>query len=273
MTRKTVGIVGCGTIGSELAHHLERGFRHVARIVALADRQRDAARVLQQRLTSHPPIVSLPELIRRSQLIIETASAALAPRVARLALAANRDVLMMSTGGLLTSTTWQRVAQRSRGRLYVPSGALCGIDGVKAMAVGTIRRIRLTTRKPPQALASAPFVTARHLSLQRLKRPTVLFEGSPREAIRAFPQNTNIAATVSLACTLSSRRRPAITIRVVADPSLRVNQHELVVEGAHGRFVCMVESRPSRNPKTSQLAIDSALATLTQLFHPVRIGT
>jgi len=281
-----VGIVGCGTIGAALAHALERDYTKGARIVALADRVRAQALRLQQQLSSHPPIVSLRELIRRSQLVIEAASVSLAARAARLALASHRDVLIMSTGGLLADwDAWQRVATRSRGHLYVPSGALCGLDGVKAFAVGTIKRIRLTTRKPPAALAAAPFVKARRLNLTRLRRPKVLFEGSPTDAIRGFPQNTNVAATMALACLANGRsslRHPALSrkggvkpmVRVVADPTIRVNMHELEVEGDCGRIGLQVASRPSaRNPKTSELAIRSALATLRQLFSPVRIGT
>jgi len=269
MTR--VGIVGCGTIGSELARALERDYRHVARVVALVDPQRPHALRLQQQLSSRPPIVSLPELIRRSQLVLETATAAVAARVVRLALTAHRDVLVMSTGGLLAApASWQRAARRSRGRLYIPSGALAGIDGIKAMAVGTIRAIRLTTRKPPRALADAPLVRARGLKLAGLRTPKVLFDGSPRDAIRAFPQNANIAATMFLACGAKSQ---AARVRVVADPALTRNIHELDIEGDCGRIRVQIESRPSSNPKTSELAVRSALAALRQLFEPVRIGT
>ncbi|MBI4353741.1 MAG: DUF108 domain-containing protein [Candidatus Omnitrophica bacterium] len=272
--KKTVGIVGCGAIGSALARGLERDCQDAAKIVALVDVDQRAARILQQRLASHPPIVTLQELIRRSSIVVEAAEASAAPRVARLALAAGRDVLIMSTGGLLTSSEWQRVAKRSRGRLHIPSGALAGIDGVKAMAGGTIRRLLLTTRKPPQALASAPFVRAHRLQLNRLRRPKVLFEGSPAEVVRAFPQNTNVAATAMLAASSVRGRRPLMTVRVVADPTIRTNRHELEVEGKQGRMRCAIESRPSAaNPKTSQVAIDSALVTLKQLFNPIRVGT
>ena len=276
---RRIGIVGCGAIGSALARAIEREDAKRARVVALVDADRKAALALQQRLPSQPPIVSLPELIRRSDLVIEAATVSVAAEVARRALAANRDVMVMSTGGLLrTRASWQRLAQRSRGHLYLPSGALCGLDGIKAMAVGTITRIRLTTRKAPRALAASPFVRARRLDVNRLRAPTVLFEGSPAQVIRAFPQNTNVAATMALASGAlaggSKRRRPAATVRVVADPSLRSNVHELEVEGDCGRLSVRVESRPSSvNPKTSELAIRSALATVKQLLTPVRIGT
>jgi len=279
----TVGIVGCGTIGSALAKTLDRELSHVARLVALADKSRLNALRLQRQLTSHPPIVSLSELIRRSQLVIEAASASVAAQVARHALAANRDVLIMSTGGLLTDgAAWPRAARRSRGRLYVPSGAVPGLDGIKAMAVGTIRKITLTTRKPPGTWASAPFVKTRRLNLTRLKRPTTLFEGSPAQAVKAFPQNLNVAATIALACRApvqnqrrgGTRKLPPMRIRIVADPTIRVNVHELNVEGDCGRLQCRIESWPAvTNPRTSELAVRSALATLHQLFNPVRIGT
>ena len=176
----------------------------------------------------------------------------------------------MSVGGLLRDRTWQRLARRSRGKVYIPSGALAGLDGVKALAVGRIRRLALTTRKPPRALASAPYVRRRRLRLERLTRASVLFEGSPRAAVEAFPQNTNVAAALMLASG-GSRARPRI--RVVADPAIRRNVHELEVEGDCGRIHCRIESRPSANPKTSELAVRSAIATLGRIFDSVLVGT
>lgn len=260
-----VGIVGCGAIGSAIAQAIDRDYANVARVVALAEQDRACAQALAQSLRSRPAIVSLPQLIRRSGLVIEAAAVPVAARVALLALSANRDVLIMSTGGLLTAPApWRRAAQRSRGRLHIPSGALCGLDGIKAMAMGTIRRLRLTTRKPPRALGIRT----------PLRAPKVLFQGSPAEVIKRFPQNTNVAATMMLAATLSGGHRPAATVRVVADPGLRTNVHELEVEGDCGRLSVRVESRPSQaNPKTSELAIRSALATIRQLLTPIRVGT
>ncbi len=152
-----MGLIGCGTIGSQLAEALEREYAKDAELVALVDRERAQALRLRQRLSSHPPVVSLPTLIRTSDVVIEAAGVAIAARVARLALAADREVLIMSTGGLLMKrATWLQAAQRSRGHVTIPSGGLAGIDGLKALAMGTIHRVRLTTRKPPKALAEAP---------------------------------------------------------------------------------------------------------------------
>ena len=265
-----VGLVGCGTIGSRLALMLQRTYAKTARVTALHDCNPAKAAALQRRLASHPALVSLPTLIRRSDLVIEAASAAVAGDVVQRAARANRSVLVMSVGGLLLDRSWRRVVARSRAHVYLPSGALVGLDGVKAMAMGRLHRISLTTRKPPRALADAPYVLRKRLRLSRLTRPSLIFEGSPRAAVRAFPQNTNIAAALTLASGVSDRRA---RIRVIADPTIRRNIHELDVEGDCGRLQCRVESRPSANPKTSELAVRSAMATLRRLLDPVAIGT
>ena len=266
-----VGLIGCGTIGGELARTIEQRYHRTARLVALHDTNRLHAKTLQRQLRSHPPIVSLHQVIRRSTLVIEAASAAVVPTVVAAALRAHRDVFVMSAGGLLRSpAAWRRILRRSRGRLYIPSGALAGLDGIKALATGRIRRVTLTTRKPPRALTEAPYVRQRGLRLERLRRPTVIFDGTARDVVRAFPQNTNVAAALTLASGVAPHRT---RVRIVADPTIRVNLHEVDVEGSCGRIQCRVQSRPSRNPKTSELAVRSALVTLRRFFDPVVIGS
>ncbi|MBI2104194.1 MAG: DUF108 domain-containing protein [Candidatus Omnitrophica bacterium] len=273
-----VGLVGCGTIGSRLAIALQREHAQAARLVALHDVNRRQALALQRRLHPAPPIVSLPVLLRKSQLVIEAASIEAAGDVVRRALRARRDVFVMSVGALLRDQAWRRLARASGRTVYIPSGALAGLDGVKAMALGRIRRAALTTRKPPAALAAAPFVRRRRLRLDRLTRPTLLFQGTPRAVIEAFPQNTNVAAALALSLQAGGGRAGGAAgararIRVIADPTIRRNVHELEVEGDCGSIRCRVESRPSANPKTSELAVRSALAALRRMFDHVSLGT
>lgn len=267
---KRVGLVGCGTIGTRLALALQRDLATEARMVAVHDLHPSRARILARRFRSHPRVCTLHELIRRSDLVLEAASADIAGEVAMRALRAHRMVMVMSVGGLVRDRRWERPLVRSRGRLVIPSGALAGLDGIKAMAMGRIRRAQLTTSKPPQALSSAPYVTKRKLALTRLKRPTVIFEGTPRAAVNAFPQNTNVAAALALASGVPSTR---LRVRVVADPTIRRNRHELEVDSDCGQIRCTIQSLPSRNPQTSELAVRSAVATMRQLFARVQIGT
>ena len=265
-----VGLIGCGTIGSRIALALQQRYHRVARITALHDSNPSHARQLQQQLTPRPMVVSLASLIRNNQLVIEAASVDIAGHVVRQSLLAHRSVFVMSVGGLLIDQAWRRVVRRSRGRVYIPSGALAGLDGVKAMAVGRIQRLSLTTRKPPKAFASAPYIRRKGLQLSRLAKALVVFEGSPAEVVRAFPQNTNVAAALMLAGGDSGK---PVRVRVIADPTIRANIHALEVHGDSGRISCTVESRPSSNPKTSELAIRSAIAMLGRFFDSVVIGT
>lgn len=274
----TVGVVGCGAIGSELCHVLQRTYARVARIVALHDQDISRAQQLQRTLDPPPECTSLTRLIARSHVVVEAASVQVAADVVCRALRAHRDVLVMSIGGLLLHQTWRRLMRASRGRLFLPSGALAGLDGLLAMATGGgLRQVTLTTHKPPRALADAPYVRTRRLQLAKFTRPKMIFNGTPHQVIRAFPQNTNVAARVWLAAQGLDLTRPArqvpVRVRVVADPRLTRNVHELVVEGETGRLQCRVESRPSRNPKTSELAIRSAQVTLQRMLDPVLMGS
>ena len=97
----------------------------------------------------------------------------------------------------------------------------------------------------------------------------MIFEGSALEAVKAFPANVNVAATLFLAAEGSE-----VWVNVVADPGIHVNRHEIEVEGDFGRISTKVENVPSpKNPKTSYLAALSAIATLRSIVEPVKIGT
>ena len=267
---KRVGLIGCGTIGSQLALCIPKLFAHEAKLVALHDSNPEAAADLKRRLHCSASIVSLADLIRKSDLVLEAASAAIVPDVIERCLRANRDLLVMSVGGLLLKDAWRRQIRRSSIRVYIPSGALAGLDGIKAMAIGRLSQATLTSRKPPKALESAPYVLKRGLGFDQLTRAMIVFEGTPREAVKHFPQNTNVAAALALATGLPDSQ---IQVRVVADPTIQRNRHELDVEGDCGRIQCTIESRPSQNPKTSELAVRSAVATLHRIFDNLQIGT
>jgi len=177
----------------------------------------------------------------------------------------------MSVGALLEQPRWRQLARRHGAKVFIPSGAVAGIDGLKAMAVGTIRRVHLTTRKPPKALQHAPYVERKRFDLSRQRVPKVIFEGSAREAIRAFPQNANVVASLALA---SGRAGHTVSMRMVADPTIRRNIHEVDVVGDCGRLHCRIESRPSRsNPKTSELAVRSAVAALENVLGTVALSS
>jgi aspartate dehydrogenase len=108
------------------------------------------------------------------------------------------------------------------------------------------------------------------VNLQNLTEDTVIFEGDAYSAIRLFPQNINVAATLSMAGIGPEKT----LVRIVASPNITRNMHELEIESEAGRIVTRTENviHPD-NPKTSYLAVLSAIAVLKQVLSPVRIGT
>jgi aspartate dehydrogenase len=178
--------------------------------------------------------------------------------------------MILSVGGLLEHEDWMELARQTGSRVYVPSGAIVGLDGVKGAAIGRITAITMTTRKPPQGLAGAPYVMAHEIALEALTEETVIFEGSAREACRGFPANVNISAALSLAGIGPERTR----IRIIAVPGGTRNVHDIEVTGEFGRFSIHLENVPSEtNPRTGKLSYLSALAMLKDLAHPLKVGT
>jgi Predicted dinucleotide-utilizing enzyme len=265
-----VGIVGCGTIGSELASACQSGLKSSVDLVGICDLAEEKARLLQKSLKGRAPILKLDELIKKSGLVVEAAGGKISADILKKAIAGKKDVLIMSIGGLLGNEGLLEKAEKAGIKVYLPSGALCGIDGLKSASIGKIDSVTLTTRKPPKGLAGAPFVTKNNIDLSLIKGETVIFEGTANDAVKGFPQNVNVAAVLSLAGLGAANTR----VRIVTSPEYSKNIHEVEIRGESGNITTRTENLPSKvNPKTSQLAVFSAIATLKGIVKSVRIGT
>ena len=165
---------------------------------------------------------------------------------------------------------WLRFSKKSRGKIWIPSGALAGIDGLLAAGEGKIRSVTLVTEKPPQSLSEAPYFRRHPFPEIRGNRFYCLFRGNALQAVRGFPQNINVAAILSLAGLGPKKTR----VQIWTSNRFRSNRHRLLIEGDFGRIETVTENIPSReNPKTSALAVHSAVACLRRIFSSVRIGT
>jgi len=264
-----IGIVGCGTIGSELAMAIEQECKDKASLVALCDSEKQKATFLASKLPDSPPILPLKELIEECDLVVEAASASISSEVARRALLASKDVMVMSVGGLVDSDIFE-LANEKHCHIYMPSGAICGLDGVKNSVMGKISRVTLTTRKPPRGLEGAPYVVQNKIDLSSISEETIIFEGNAMEAIRGFPKNVNVAITLSFAGIGPAKTR----VKIICSPEYTTNSHEIEVEGEFGRLTTKTENVPApQNPRTSYMAILSAIATLKGMLDYVKVGT
>ena len=154
----------------------------------------------------------------------------------------------MSVGKFIEGESIFQLAEKQGVRVLIPSGAIAGIDAIKAAALQRIDLSRLTTRKPIYGFADNAYVQERRINLSAIKKETVLFEGNVLDAIKCFPQNINVAATIALA----SHSKDKLRIRISTSPAFKVNSHEVEVIGAFGRLVTKTENVVCPdNPKTS----------------------
>jgi aspartate dehydrogenase len=264
-----VGIVGCGAIGTSLSLALKKDYGDAVTLVALCDKN-DARTAALQKKCGSARVSSLERLIRLSDLVVEAASASAVFDIASKALAGKKDVLIMSVGGVLgREKKLFGLAKKNGCRIYFPSGAICGIDGIKALALLKIDSITLKTFKPPGALEGAVYLREKGISLSGLCKPRVIFDGPAGEAVKAFPQNINVVALLRLAAGGQVEPR----VQIVAVPGAGRNIHEIEVVSPAARITLRCENTPSPdNPKTSLLAILSALKTIAGMTDVVRIG-
>lgn len=265
-----IGLVGCGTIGSRIARAIQSELSSRARITAISDHESAAIARLCDETAIRPRHVASEEIPQYCDWVVEAASVEASALLTPLTLQAGKNILVLSVGGLLLDREWERLSLDSPGKVVVPSGALAGLDGLSAMIEGEVRSVKLTTRKPPGSLEGTPYAIEKGIQPAQLTKAECIFEGTPLEAIRTFPKNTNVAAALALAV----RKQKLIPqIRVIADPNTQWNTHRVQIEGDCGRIDITIENAPSGNPKTSELAVRSSIAALRRILQSIRIGT
>jgi aspartate dehydrogenase len=273
MRKLRIGIVGCGAIGSSLSKTIVKDFKDNAVLSALFDRDSKKSRELSRTVSrkKNLSVSGLKTLIKRSELVIEASSAKYSWEIARKALSKSKAVMIMSVGGIVCHyKSLCSLARRKGAKVYIPSGAIAGIDALKAAKLGNISRVILTTRKNPRSFKGVEYVKRKGIRLDKIKKDTVLFSGSAKDAVKFFPQNTNVAATLSIA----GLGEDLTQVKIIASAATRKNIHEIEVVSQAARILARTENvlHPD-NPKTSYLAVLSAVAALKGILEPVKIGT
>jgi aspartate dehydrogenase len=266
----TVAIGGFGAIGATVAERLDQGIEGLE-LVAVSARDVEAARArMAARLARPVPVLPLAELASRAEIVVECAPAAQFRAIAEPAVRAGRILMPLSVGALLDHLDLVDLARASGARILPPTGALLGLDAVRAAAEGTIRSVRMITRKPPAGLAGAPYLLERGIVLDGLREPVRVFTGTAREGARGFPANVNVAAALALAGIGPDRTR----LEIWADPSVTRNTHRIVVEAEEASFEMTIANVPSaENPRTGKITALSVVAALRRLTAPLLVGT
>jgi aspartate dehydrogenase len=265
-----VGIVGCGTIGSAVAKAMEK-LPEVEETL-LFDRKASAVKGIKAILTKGTVCSEIDELIFKSELVVEAASQDAAREVIPKALTMCRSIVIMSVGALVDEPFWKEMkalAKKNKCKIFLPSGAICGIDGLCAAGQGDLHHVEMITVKNPAALKGTKYLEDKGIDLDAISKPTVLYKGPATEAVKLFPKNLNVAASVSLVGLGFDRTM----VTIIADPSATENIHKIVATGDFGKFTVEMANMPSpKNPRTSYIAVLSAVSAVKKIVGSVWYG-
>jgi aspartate dehydrogenase len=271
---KRIGLLGCGAIGTHIALAIDSG-KIPAVLTHVYDNSKDAANSLVSKLNTKPDIVENFHLLSSHpvDIIVEAASQDAVKDVGLSVLQNKRDLMIMSVGALLDESIYDILSDACnhfKKTIYLPSGAIAGLDGIKSIK-HELESVSLTTTKHPRSLKGAKFFETSKINLDAIDLPTVLFEGTAKEAVKLFPANINVAALLSLSGIGSDKTN----VKIIADPDTDKNTHHIEAAGKFGKMTFTIENIPdSNNPKTRRLAILSAVETLRKYCSDdIQIGT
>ncbi|MCX8134622.1 MAG: aspartate dehydrogenase [Roseococcus sp.] len=264
-----VGIAGLGAIGLPLARALDQGVEGLSlAAVSVRDQAKAAAHLAGFR--HRPRLVPLAALAEEAEIVVEAAPAAVFEEVARAAIARGRIFVPSSVGALLPRMHLVEEAKRTGARIVVPTGALLGLDAVRAATEGAVESVTIQTRKPPRGLAGAPYLEQRGIDISGIAEATCVFRGNAYDAAQGFPANVNVAAALALAGIGPERTM----VEIWADPAQTRNTHTILVEAEAARLSMTIENVPSEeNPRTGRITPLSLLACLRGLTSTLKVGS
>ncbi|AYD03723.1 aspartate dehydrogenase [Neorhizobium sp. NCHU2750] len=264
-----VGIVGMGAIGNGVARLLVQeaaGFVLTGVNGGKSLKNVEAIQVANRTI----PVMGLDDLVACCDIIVDCAPATAFRAIAEASLGAGRQLVTVSGAALLSNMEVKEIARAAGGRIILATGALLGLDAVRAAAEGEIFSARLVTRKPPSSLEKAKFVIENRLDLSNLPKALKIFEGSAREAALAFPANVNVAAALALAGIGPERTM----VEIWADPELERNTHRVAIEADSTRLDMTIENVPDpANPATGRITALSIYSALKSINAVMRIGS
>jgi len=269
MPEFSVAIAGLGTIGLKVARTIDCGGLPGLSLIAVSARDHTKARLNLKDFKTRPAIVQLGELADLADVIVECSPAAVFSESAEPAISRGRIFITVSAGALLERADLIELAKSTGAQIIVPTGALIGLDAVRAAAESEISKVTHCVRKPANSLKNAPYIKQNNINLDHLEAPLCIFKGTAREAAQGFPANVNVSAALGLAGIGADKT----LVEIWADPTIERNIHEVWVEAECARFSMKIENVPSENAATGKITALSVIATLRRLTAALVIGS
>lgn len=265
-----LAVGGLGAIGLAVARRVDAGDVPDVHLTAVSARDEAKALAKIAGFRQKPKLVPLGRLGDEADIVLESVPARHFGEIAGPAIEQGRILMPLSVGQLLDHLHLVERAKSTGARILVPTGALLGLDAVRAVAEGTVESVRIVTRKPPRGLAGAPHLVRHGISVDGLTAPRKVFEGTAREAVAGFPANVNVAVALSLAGIGPERT----TIEIWADPAVTRNTHTIEVRSDSSDLTMTIANIPTEeNPATGKVTALSAIAALRRLTAPLVVGS
>ncbi|WP_096203157.1 aspartate dehydrogenase [Bacillus sp. FJAT-45350] len=257
-----IGLIGSGNISEFLLDYFHTTPQTDVSITALFSRNIETTQYLATKYQV-TPFHSFEEFMHSDiDVVIEAANITATIEYAPKLLKNGKDILIISVGAFAEpdfSTEVARICNEHGTKVYLPSGAIGGLDVLKAaVTVDGLKDVSIVTRKPANSLTDEP-----------ITEPKVLFEGYAKEAIKLFPKNINVSIILSLVGLGIAQTK----VKIIADPGITKNIHTIEATGEFGTLSLNIENNPMPgNPKTSFLAALSILSTLKEIEGNMSIG-
>lgn len=207
---KKVGFLGCGKIGKALAKHLLE--TDEGKISFIQD-----PGFINDLGTNCPVLTESNEtLLTQTDLVIECATADVLK--ANLdAILKHCDLMLFSVTTLSDTETEQKIRTLCKEyghRIYIPHGAILGIDGIFD-GQKIWKEVHITTTKSPKSLGRTD--TER----------TIVYDGATRAVCSLYPRNVNVHACIALAGIGFDKTHSTI----ISDPAVSTNAHIIELKG------------------------------------------
>jgi len=254
-----IALLGSGIIGKTIAKAVRDEIVDV-HLALVMDHKMDSAKAVAG-LADAEATTTIEDILNSNvDLVVEAASQEAVRLHGIDIIESGKSLMIMSVGSLADEELLEKMldAAKEKGvKIYVPSGAIGGLDAIASASIGGLEDVTLSTTKSPKSLGL------------KTTEKSVVYEGTADEAVKLYPANINVSAALSLVGLGFSKTKVKISI----DPEIEENVHEIDAKGKFGKIHVRVENMPSPdNPKTSYLAALSAIAMLKRISSPLEVG-
>jgi len=222
---KKIGLAGFGFIGSFLFERLIDN--NEIEVAAIWEPEQQKTASLDHKLICR----DLNELGERPlDLIVEVAHPDVVKNLWPL-IKSGADLMIASLTSLSDSEFYKQMeceAKQRDQKIYLPHGAILGLDGLRDGRI-MLETVTITTTKHPKNLG---------MDDRKIEEPILVFKGSTFDACQKFPRNVNVHAAVALAG-LGFKETQSI---VIADPNTKTMQHCIEVKGRGLNWKLEIES-------------------------------